>query len=108
MKKHFKLKQGNSYTFVGELKDNDGNVVQLSDYEKITVLITSPGVFQVTIRENEYRIENNKIIFGLSGEQTRFFRQFVKVEAALQRNGKTTVGVYEQNIVVEHNNISKL
>ena len=108
MEKEFRLRQGNSYIFRGELRDNCCNVLQLSNYDTITILITSPTVHKVVIREPDYRIEDNKIIFSLSSIQTRLFERFVRIEAELKKGDSTVIGVYDKNISVESNNISKL
>jgi len=108
MNKEFRLRQGNSYVFVGELRDDNGNVLQLSDYDKITLLIISPSIYKVVVREKDYRIEDNKLLFELSAMQTRLFKSFVSIEAELRQGDTVIVGKYEKNIPVEHNNISKL
>jgi len=109
MEQEFKIRQGNSYLFVGTLKDDKGNKLQLSDYDRITILVTSPGIHCFFIRNpNDYKIEDNKIIFSLPAAETRFFRGHVRVEAELRNGDTTIVGVYDRNVLVEENNISKL
>ena len=103
-----KLKQGNSYFFVCELRDDEGNILQLSDFDMITVLITSPSIHRVIIREPDYRIDNNKLVFELSENQTRFFRNSVQIEAELRKGKDVVVATPSIPIPVESNNISKL
>lgn len=108
MNKKFAIRQGNSYIFIGELKDCDGNSLELSKYERITILVTSPSIHRVVIREPNYQIKDNKIVFKLSTVDTRFFKNFVKIEAELRIGETVIVGMSDDKIQVIHNNISKL
>ena len=108
MNNEFRLKQGNSYVLIGELREDSGNILQLSDYDEITILILSPGIYRAVIRDSDYQIEDNKIIFKLSSNQTRSFRNFVSIEAELRKGESVIVGAYNRNIPVEHTHISKL
>jgi len=108
MKNNLTIRQGNSYIFVGELKDDNGNVLQLSDYDTITILVTSPHNRNFIFVGENLPVEDNKVIFRLSGTQTSLLSGQVHVEAKLTKGTDTIIGLPLQILQTEHSFISKI
>jgi len=102
------IKQGQSYTFVGELVDSEDNPINISKFSQITALVTSPGIFRVVRKHDECKVEGNKLTFEISSVETRFFQRFVRVEVELKQENTVIIGTTKEKINVEHTNISKL
>jgi hypothetical protein len=105
---NLQIKQGQSYTLIGELRDNAGNEIDFSLFDTITVLITSPGISLQTFTGEDCTIDSNKLYINVSALRTRLFENFVRVEIQLTKGDTVIIGTTETRIKVEHTNISKL
>ena len=107
-KNELTLKQGESYDIVGELKDDNNNVLLLSEYDKIRILIQSPGAIKIVLDENDFEIADNKLKFKLTPLQTAKMNRYAKVEAELIKGTSTVVGLADSDLAIKTTLISKI
>jgi hypothetical protein len=103
----FSIKQGQSYTFSGELTDSGDNPINLSKFDKITVLVASPG-YKVVRKLKNLTIKDNKLTFDLSAGETKIFEGQVIIEVELRRGNTVVIGTTTEQISIEKTKISKL
>ena len=103
------IKQGESCKFVGELKDDNGNGINLSIYDNIQILIQSPGEHRVLLDRNDgdFKIIDNRLEFELTAIQTAKMGRIARIEAKFVKNG-TVIGQAENDIVIKETLIGKL
>ena len=99
------IKQGNSIVFTITIKDE---IIKLEDMDAIRVLVTSPGIHNAVVSGDDIHIIDNKICFELTPEDTRHFKDYVKIEVSLHKGDRTIIGTKHKSINVEHTYISKL
>jgi len=104
---NFSIKQGQSYTFSGELTDSKGNPIELSKFDKIRALVSSQWR-KVILGSESLSIKENKLIFKISADDTRTFQGRVVIEVELRKGETVVIGTTKEIINVEPTKISKL
>ena len=108
MNTEIKIKQGESCYFVGELKDDDNNVLNLSSFDRIRILVQSPGMYRIVLNEDDFVIVDNKIIFKLTSLQTAQMRRTAIIEVEVIIDTATVIGQSKSDIIIEDTLISKI
>ena len=106
MKNEPRIRQGNSILFTVKIKEES---VKLEELDNIKVLVTSPGFHNVIVSGADIQIVNSKTLkFKLMPDDTKHFKDFVKIEVSLNKSDNTVIAIKSKAINVEHTYISKL